>query len=97
MTTPDTPAPPAPIYRVSINGEEFLEFQSLTKAAKRVADNVYTGRVAEVRFENVVDGDIPKTIGEFEKHMDGWLRQVDHTGPVERFKVEHGWEYSLPK
>jgi hypothetical protein len=97
MTTSNPPIPPAPIYRVSINKEEFLEFPSLARASKLAADNVCTGRAAEVRFENVVAGDMPKVIEEFEKQMDSWLRQVHYEGPVKRTPVEHGLEYSRPK
>jgi hypothetical protein len=81
--------PPAPVYSVSINGEEPIE-DGQARAAKRVADNIYTGRLAEVTFLNIPNAEA--TLREFNTQVTRWLAQVGHHAS---FKTEGRWPVVL--
>jgi hypothetical protein len=76
MSLPFTPPPATVIYHVSINGGEETEFLSPAKASKFVADNIFYGNDAHVRFENAID--VQTVRADFEKRINEWLIQLGH-------------------
>jgi hypothetical protein len=62
-------------------------------ASKKVADNIFGGGDADVRFEHVVD--IDKVRSNFEERIGGWLRQVGYTGDFHREPKMGGSHYRL--
>jgi hypothetical protein len=74
---PYTPPPPLVTYIVSVNGEEPQEFATAPKASKLVADNLAVGYPSTIAFHNATSVDVVRS--NFEKRIDGWLRQVGYT------------------
>lgn len=77
MSQPYTPPPPTVSYRVRINSGEWTEYQTSANASKFVADNIYSGRDAEVEF--VYAESFQTVLNNFNKRIDDWLRQLNHT------------------
>lgn len=74
---PYTPPPPIVSYIVRVNGEEPQEFAAAPSASKLVADNIAVGYPSTVAFHNANSVDVVRS--NFERRIDGWLRQVGYT------------------
>jgi hypothetical protein len=78
MSQPYTEPPPTVVYRVRINSNEWEEFKTPLKAARRVADNIFHDRdySAQVEFQNAVDPALVRD--NFKKRIVDRLREFGH-------------------
>ena len=90
---PFTPPPPTVTYRVRINSEDWEEYGTPVNSSKYVADNIACGHQALVEFRNAKSVQLVRA--NFNKRVDGWLRQVGHTSGFVVEPNETGAYYRL--
>jgi hypothetical protein len=93
MSMPLTQPPATVTYRVRINSEEWKEYKTPVNSSKFVADNIKYGNEALVEFRNAAN--VRTVLNNFNKRIDGWLRQVGHTAGFACEPSEAGIIYRL--
>jgi hypothetical protein len=77
MSQPFTPPPETVSYRVRINAEEWMEFQTAVKASRFVADNILCGNDALVEFQNAKSFAMVRE--NFKERIEQRLIELNHT------------------
>lgn len=93
MSMPFTQPPETVTYRVRINSEDWEEYKTPVNSSKFVADNIKSGNEALVEFRNAAS--VQTVLNNFNKRIDGWLRQLGHTAGFVCEPTEAGIIYRL--